>query len=827
MGTRVNQIREACQLSPDYRTEEMITEILEFVREVKFFAKLSLLQQRTLCRTMTLESFNRGDTIFKAGDPSDKFYIVLAGQVGIQVPEKSGTATDEFKSFVHKGDSFGDFAVEEKPRKDEESSGDAAGRGQPRTFTVKASVGRAPSGTANGEEATACLVTTRADYEKYAGELHKLFIEQRVKFLRQCPLIEEALDGGQVTNQDIMAMANCLNERSLHGNEMVVRQGESVENMIFVKSGSLAMLRLIEADAIAKSPRSQRKGASAADTRSSGRGRPGRSDGKGGGKGKGRKASSDQASSSSSDNDSSDNEEDSNDKGDAMSLARAMIALKQQERDQKLGTIFMQRRKSEEEASEMTSHIFGRRSSFSLDNVASPSNSQKDVLSLAAGASGRPSSQDSKASKASVSDDNDGESGEDANRAKTRKKSTKALWGTIGTSLKKAFVLRQSVKSFSDVKKENAQNSQKTTEPKKPLTPPAAAGKRNIRATQRQGESMTKDMARVTSLRKAGQPKKQLLRIGSVGPFQYFGDKEVCTASGVSKSFPCSLVSDPIAEIYTISKHDILRRLNKNLFSALFAQESQADPTDVQLLEMLRQNERWFAFRRSMHGEAMIQRDQERALTGQTTSGSRVDAVSNLEFLGINPQGSFASRTLPPPRKTGADLTAKDEELFSQTSARFLRRFDMMKKDPGLQIALSKAGLSRRLTKQERSQPENKHRLRKSLDNEDVPDPMAIRFDQHWSKLRQDPIKLDLGEEDDFRSSMPRSLMSSLPSEATSTSNAAALQKESQSGGAPTPAGWTAAVTTELPPIVETSARSPPQSAEARRGLSKVGFSAS
>jgi len=273
-------------------------------------------------------------------------------------------------------------------------------------------------------------------------------------------------------------------------------------------------------------------------------------------------------------------------------------------------------------------------------------------------------------------------------------------------------------------------------------------------------------------------------------------------------------VSDPIAEIYTISKHDILRRLNKNLFSALFAQESQADPSDGQLLEMLRQNERWFAFRRSMHGEAMIQRDQDRHLRA-TISGSRVDAVANLDFLGINPQGSFAARTLPPPRKTGADLTAKDEELFSQTSARFLRRFDMMKKDPGLENALSKAGLSRRLTKQERMRPENKGRLRKSLDNEDVPDPMAIRFEQHWSKLRQDPIKLDLGEEDDFRSSLPGKSglqTSNLASDATSSSAAGHLKAE-QSGGAPAPSSWTATVTAELPPIMEMTARSPPQSA--------------
>ena len=126
--------------------------------------------------------------------------------------------------------------------------------------------------------------------------------------------------------------------------------------------------------------------------------------------------------------------------------------------------------------------------------------------------------------------------------------------------------------------------------------------------------------------------------------------------------FPCSLMSDPIADVYIMSRrweygtvawpslarHDILRRLPKNLQSVIFTQEAQArkrflpifrhlfhcsfafstlfaetEPTDGELLDMLRQNEslgilarsvvarRWFTFRRSMHGEVLLCRDQE------------------------------------------------------------------------------------------------------------------------------------------------------------------------------------------------------------------------
>eukprot|EP00435_Cladocopium_sp_Y103_P035592 s2253_g9.t1 len=74
------------------------------------------------------------------------------------------------------------------------------------------------------------------------------FIEQRVNFLRQCPLILQALQQGIVNPADLAAMANYLNEKSLNGNQVVVRQGDEVQSVIFVRSGSLAMLKLVEVD---------------------------------------------------------------------------------------------------------------------------------------------------------------------------------------------------------------------------------------------------------------------------------------------------------------------------------------------------------------------------------------------------------------------------------------------------------------------------------------------------------------------------------------------------------------------------------------------------
>lgn len=218
--------------------------------------------------------------------------------------------------------------------------------------------------------------------------------------------------------------------------------------------------------------------------------------------------------------------------------------------------------------------------------------------------------------------------------------------------------------------------------------------------------------------------RRKLLRIGTVGAFQYFGDRQVCNGD----YYPVSLVSDPVAEIYLMSKHDIQRRLPKKLFSALFTPDKEVVPSDLHILEMHRQAERWSVFRKSMHGEALTARQQARSVPRplrDPTSRSRVDAIANLEFLGVNP--ASVPEVLPPPQKKAAPLTAKDEEFFSQASASFLRKFEYLKRDPELRSALAKAGLAHR---------------HPAPDEEEL-DPMSFRFEQHWSRLGKFSMGLD------------------------------------------------------------------------------------
>lgn len=233
MVTRFRPVRDACALPPEQRTEEHISEIFMHVRNVKFFQKLKHEQQKALCRAMTLETFEARDIITRIGDVGDKFYVVISGSVAVQVPSSTApcphnihddkcTCPDrplETVVFLEKGMGFGELALQSD---------------QPRSATVQAS------------EPTELLVITQGDYEAYAGKWHREFLDSRVQFLKECPRIGEALDQGLIEQQDLAVMASCLSESSLFGNEMAIRQGDSVDHMLFVRSGQFAVLRCVD-----------------------------------------------------------------------------------------------------------------------------------------------------------------------------------------------------------------------------------------------------------------------------------------------------------------------------------------------------------------------------------------------------------------------------------------------------------------------------------------------------------------------------------------------------------------------------------------------------
>lgn len=196
MSKLLASIRQTCRKAPHLRLDGEIEDLLTFVQDTALIQKLNHVQQRGLCRTMTRKVVERGEYVFHMGDVGDEFYVILSGSAAVQVPadvpcprklhKKDDCDCPErpFQTLVYleKGMGFGELALQSET---------------PRTASVLAS------------DLTELLVVSRANYEQFAGEVHRSFLEQRVAFLRRCGCIEEALMQGTVTPGDIAAMANC------------------------------------------------------------------------------------------------------------------------------------------------------------------------------------------------------------------------------------------------------------------------------------------------------------------------------------------------------------------------------------------------------------------------------------------------------------------------------------------------------------------------------------------------------------------------------------------------------------------------------------------
>jgi len=636
--TRLHVIRQACQIAPEMRTEEHIGDILEVVKDVPFFFELTEFQQRGLCQTMTLEVFGPREVVIEMGTVGDKFYIILSGGVSVQAPDTeapcpNGVHTIEActcpnrpmttVSFLERGISFGEFALQSD---------------QPRSASIITN------------ERTELLVTKHADYDRFAGQHHGHFIEQRVKFLRQCPRIEEALRNQLVTPQDIWAMANCLNEAHLRGNALACRQGALADRMLFVRSGRLVVIKAVDVDeATGRRPAPASAEAKGAEKQPAG-------------------ANTDMT-----------EEEAAN----SPSLAKAMLTIKKKERQARLQKLTLSQ-EGFSEGDPLEAHTIHA-------GFGSSSASTGPAAGEAADSAGGGRSASAEGRRAS--------GGSEAPAGKSR------------TSI---------------------QPDKRGPEGRKSLDQPRGAQTSRERPTSVQPRRGKDGRVETGSAPSAPPRRRRLLRIGTIGPYQYYGDQQLCT----SEVYPVSIISDPVAEIYVMSKHDILRRLPKKMLSALFTQEKEVVPSDEQLLQMHRQTQRWNAFRRGMHAEALANRSQGPSY-GLRSSGaaSHINVAENLEFLGISATDALAKTVLPLPTTKRAALTHREQEHFSDASAWFLRKVKAIKNDPGLRNALAKAGLSRQ------------RQLGDCLaddDGSDDKDPMSFRLKEYWSKLVVDPVGQDI-----------------------------------------------------------------------------------
>ena len=63
--------------------------LVEFLKSLKFFSTKTPSDVSEIALSLLLETFEEDEMIFDQGDYGDKFYIILKGQVGIDIMAKN------------------------------------------------------------------------------------------------------------------------------------------------------------------------------------------------------------------------------------------------------------------------------------------------------------------------------------------------------------------------------------------------------------------------------------------------------------------------------------------------------------------------------------------------------------------------------------------------------------------------------------------------------------------------------------------------------------------------------------------------------------------
>jgi CRP/FNR family transcriptional regulator, cyclic AMP receptor protein len=97
-----------------------INEILSIVDKVQFLQCLSLSEIEYLAAKSTLRNFRKDESIFKFGDTSEKFYLVLQGIV--KLSRESHEQKEFVETFVYSGQFFGELTLSDEHVRMQDSS---------------------------------------------------------------------------------------------------------------------------------------------------------------------------------------------------------------------------------------------------------------------------------------------------------------------------------------------------------------------------------------------------------------------------------------------------------------------------------------------------------------------------------------------------------------------------------------------------------------------------------------------------------------------------------------------------------------------------------
>ncbi len=193
-----------------------LSNIRDFVRDIKFLSVLDDAELRQLTETAQVRSVAAGEVVFTQGDAGDAFYVVYSGRIRIVLTNETGKDTN--LGIRSRGDHFGETAlITDKPR----------------------------NATARAVEDSTLVVFGKADFEGllFAKPELRDYFDKFMRATSVLRFIESCTELSAVPVRELKLLVGRFKAEFFNEGDAVIRQGAAGDRFYLVESGKLKVVR--------------------------------------------------------------------------------------------------------------------------------------------------------------------------------------------------------------------------------------------------------------------------------------------------------------------------------------------------------------------------------------------------------------------------------------------------------------------------------------------------------------------------------------------------------------------------------------------------------
>jgi CRP-like cAMP-binding protein len=201
------------------RTSQDVVKLMHHTKDAKFFKELTVKSSPAAhlacCQNMFYEFCQEGEYIFRYGEKGTKFYIIISGRIGVQIPIKNEQKDEaDFVEVIQLGDgaAFGELALEDN---------------KPRAASIQCKID------------THFAVLDKADYKRILAQLVKEKRMDVVNFLQTLPLFKTWTKGS------LTKLSFFFKEKFFVRKQLVFKEKDASDEVYIIRDGEFQFYKNI------------------------------------------------------------------------------------------------------------------------------------------------------------------------------------------------------------------------------------------------------------------------------------------------------------------------------------------------------------------------------------------------------------------------------------------------------------------------------------------------------------------------------------------------------------------------------------------------------